>query len=393
MIPVTGIVHGKTPSRSRIVKASESEHKLGVLVLNLTRTCPLRCVYCYASSVDKSLLEIDPHVLMRNVLDRLSLVKPRIVILSGGEPFLYSKFWDVLDFLSKIKVSAVISTSGLVLDEEKVRKLVDHLISYVGISLDVPLQDVEEKVRVGSNVEKTLHTLRLLKKYNITTGVRVTLTWPSLSAIEKMFDLCLQEQIDRLCIYHLVPSGRGYGTYSMLSVDEPVVHAKFLTFIVKLAEKNPELDILLVTEPSDMLAVALLSSSSEDEYFRKIEHWKSRTRCSALSGIVSISPEGRVHPCQFMNNVSIGNVYEKPLDEVLHVARQGKIALPRCENCRYVEYCRGCAIRLSYSGKMRDPACALYALYLAVSKGKIRLEQWKIKILQNWASTLYREAL
>ncbi len=391
MIPITGIVHGKTPSLARIIRSDRDSSGLGVLVLNLTRTCPLKCVYCYASSTSK-VLEIDAEVLLHNVLKRLDVLRPRIVILSGGEPLVYSRFWDILEVLTKFKVSTIISTSGLLLKEEHVKRLVEHLISYVGVSLDVPLQDVEKKLRLGSSVSRVVDTIRMLRRCGITTGIRMTLTWPSLSAVEKMFELCIYEHVDRLCIYHLVPSGRAFSTYSVLSIDDPVIRAKFLTFLVKLVEHHPEIDVLLVTEPSDMLAAALLSSTSEDEYYRKVMTWSRRTRCSALSGIVSVSPEGSVHPCQFMSNISLGNVYEKPLDEILAEAKRRGVNLARCKKCPYVEHCGGCSIRITYMGEELDPACALYALRVAASRGRIRLERWQIKVLQDWASTLHREA-
>jgi len=390
LIPVTGIVHGTSQSRERILQQQgpHTTASINVIVLNLTQRCPLKCIYCYASSGGSQ--ELDFSKLYQNFIRFLDKVKPRVLIISGGEPLYYSHIWDLLEELRKYNTCVSLSTSGMCLDEDAVNKLKYFGVRYVGVSLDSPSSYADSKIRKASSLEKIISSINILKKYDIEVGLRTTLTWVSYASVDNLIEFCKKFNIGRLCLYYLMPSGRGRDLYNTLALNNHYIRAKFLVYITKLVECNPDVDILLVTEPSDMLAIALLSSDNEDEFYRKVRTWCNRTMCGAGSKIISIFYDGEVHPCQFMRDIACGNIMNNTILDILTKAREIHLKLPTCRYCTFLNYCHGCPIKIAYGRSAIDPECALLSLYLSLDR--IRLASWQMKILREWACTLHHEA-
>jgi radical SAM protein with 4Fe4S-binding SPASM domain len=90
--------------------------------------------------------------------------------------------------------------------------------------------------------------------------------------------------------------------------------------------------------------------------------------CSAGAKICGIGPDGSVHPCQFMVDITVGNVKERSLreiwrnseNELLSMFRDKQALKGKCGACEYKDICGGCRIR-AYHAKgdymQEDPAC------------------------------------
>ncbi len=367
MVPLTEIAFGEVKVSHRIGASG----KRGIVVLNVSQKCPLKCVYCYSSSTISG-SELDREDI--NIVAReIEKINPRLVIVSGGEPLLYSNIEYMLQELSRRDIRIVISSNGMFINEEKIKLLKNYNIDYVGISLDIPSQD-DSKIRVGSCFNKIVETIRMLTKNGIETGVRMTLTWANMFTIENMLKLCEKYGVHRLCIYHLVPSGRGVETYRKLK-PSPEMETLLLTYLLKLAREYKNIDILTVTEPSDHIVVSLLSSNSKREFEDKLEKFSRRSRCNAGKSLISIYPDLSVYPCQFDNERKLGNLREKSLTELMYIEQDNY-----CRGCRLWEYCRGCRLRIKNN---IDKDCTLTALYRLAKSGRIVLPDWKIKILEE----------
>jgi len=360
VIPLTEIVTGRETRslRTRLARAGfkTSINMPTTAVLNITLRCPLRCVYCYSDSGKLYDLNFD---YASRFLVEFSKSGGKIVILSGGEPTLHPNILDLVDLCNELGVFPVISSCGIV-EPDLIKSLAERSVKYIGVSVDTGLTVLESKLRRGVNLEKVFETIHIAKKLGIDVGVRSTLTITSLVALENLFKLCEKLQIDRLCIYFLVPSGRALHSYN-LSVSSQTA-LRVVIYLIKLVQLYSNIDTLLVTNPSVFVFTCLYISSSKEEFFSLLEMYSERCRCNAASRLISVNVRGEILPCQFAPSTAICGTLDN-LDLAQAVLRGREwISKHRCRSCLLSDLCLGCPVRLHVTASDRDPLCLLESL-------------------------------
>lgn len=87
--------------------------------------------------------------------------------LQGGEPFIRSDIFQVLDLLDQHDgVDFMISSNSLLLDEEKIKRLLEYTgLKMFSISLDGASRETHEAMRGKNTFEHTLKMMRLVAKW------------------------------------------------------------------------------------------------------------------------------------------------------------------------------------------------------------------------------------
>ena len=92
---------------------------------------------------------------------------------------------------------------------EVARKIKDIGVGYVGISLD-GLREVNDKFRGKAGAfEAAMNGIKNCVAVDQRVGLRYTINHHNIQELENIFDFIEEENINRVCIYHLVYSGRG----------------------------------------------------------------------------------------------------------------------------------------------------------------------------------------
>src|SRR3972149_9294085 len=160
-------------------------YKPFLIAWNLTRECNLRCGHCYMDAGEFTFagqIPINPPLLkgeiksplvppfrkgaglplLRSIatgrggfvgemgglpeltleegfrlIDDIATVNPgTILVLTGGEPLLYHNTLDFAGYASRTGLMVVVGSTGILLDDPMIRRLIDSGVSGVGISLD-----------------------------------------------------------------------------------------------------------------------------------------------------------------------------------------------------------------------------------------------------------------
>src|SRR3990170_5027619 len=115
-----------------------SQDKKPVVVWNVTRTCNLHCVHCYADSHGKEYEgELTTEEALR-VIDDLAQFGAPVILFSGGEPLLRPDLFQLIRYAKDKGIRGVLSTNGTLITREVVRQLKEFGLSYVGVSIDGP---------------------------------------------------------------------------------------------------------------------------------------------------------------------------------------------------------------------------------------------------------------
>ena len=83
--------------------------KIDQCTITLTRSCNLRCSFCYAKKtgyIDNDIIEYEN---LKKIVDFCSEAKVKYIVFTGGEPVLYPKLLDILKYI-KSKSHKIIPT-------------------------------------------------------------------------------------------------------------------------------------------------------------------------------------------------------------------------------------------------------------------------------------------
>ncbi|HIJ78962.1 MAG: radical SAM protein [Desulfobulbaceae bacterium] len=115
----------KEIARTRISKGLLS------LELELSRICNLRCIYCYAASG----LAVEGELAFSEIQDVIgqaaALGAQKIIVLGGGEPFLYPRLFEVIEAIQQKGMQVDIFTNGTLITPAKARELYARKVAVV----------------------------------------------------------------------------------------------------------------------------------------------------------------------------------------------------------------------------------------------------------------------
>ncbi|MGD9022917.1 MAG: 12,18-didecarboxysiroheme deacetylase [Deltaproteobacteria bacterium] len=330
-----------------------SSDKRPVVVWNITRSCNLKCIHCYAHAKDlpsENELSTDEG---RALLDDLAAFGVPVVLFSGGEPIIRKDLPELARYAVEHGMRAVISTNGTLITPEKAQRFKEIGLSYVGISLD-GLEEVNDRFRgVKGAFQAAVKGIRNCQEAGIKVGLRFTVNKLNAAEIPGIFDLLEELSVPRICFYHLVYAGRG----SKL-VEEDLSHEEtraVLDLIMNrtkdLHERGKPTEVLTVDNHADGPYVYMRLRKEDPERAKEVlELLKMNEGNNSGRGIGCISWDGSIHADQFWRHYSFGNVRERPFSEVWtdtsnslmkKLKDKKKYVKGRCARCRWLDICAG----------------------------------------------------
>ena len=352
-----------------------SEGRGPVVVWNCTKTCNLNCVHCYARSEAIKYQNELTHEEGLSLIDQLADFKVPVILFSGGEPLLRPDFFELANYAASKGIRPTISTNGTRIDEETAKRLKDMGVGYVGISLD-GCEATHDKFRGKPGAyQMALRGIRNCVATGQKVGLRFTITRDNVQDLDSIFDLLERENIDRVCFYHLVYSGRGSAM-----VERDLNHEESRRAMDLIIERTLDFkarginkEILTVDNHADAVYLYLKMKERDPvlgERILKLIQSNGGNRSGMAFG--NIDSVGNVHPDQFTQYITLGNVRERPFGEIwtdlsnpiLAGLKDRKPLLKgRCPKCAYLNLCNGNfrtrAEAVTGDFWAQDPACYL----------------------------------
>jgi len=354
--------HGHGLSSTAACQPSSSRARKPIVVWNITRTCNLRCVHCYAdSNAELYTGELDWEQCC-SVIDDLADYKVNALLLSGGEPLVHPRVVDILKRATGRGLKVTISTNGTRITPQLARTFKDLGVAYVGISLD-GIGDIHDEFRgVKGAFKGAIRGFRLCEEVGQKTGLRLTLTRNNVQCMEQILDFIEEQSIQRVCFYHLVPTGRGVDVASLTPEEARAAMDMLIARTEAWHAAGQTRELLTVTQPADgvyLLLRQIQLGSPLAAKTLKLLRWNGGGANSSGRGISNIDTQGAVHPDQFWQGVTLGNVKTAPFSDIWEaqageasqqlnelrgsedpLERQKKIT-GRCAKCLHFDLCGG----------------------------------------------------
>ena len=341
-----------------------------VVVWNSTRTCNLRCRHCYMDSDGKKYsgeLTTDE---AKKFIDDLADFKVPVLLFSGGEPLMRPDFFELAEYAAEKKIRPTLSTNGTLITHEVAQRIKDIGIGYVGISLD-GLKEVNDKFRgVDGAYKKAMQGIENCVAVGQRVGLRFTINRHNFEEMDKIFDFIEEEKINRVCFYHLV-----YSDEDVMPAESRHAMDTIIRRTKDFERRGLEKEILTVDNHCDGVYMYLKAlADGENEIAEQIKKYISMNGGNR-SGIAfgEVDPLGYVHPDQFTQHHTFGNVREKNFGDIWTDTANNKILAGlknrkpllkgRCSRCKFLDNCNG-NFRTRAEAKTgdfweSDPACYL----------------------------------
>lgn len=140
------------------------------ITFKITNICNVDCYFCYNSGKniqEERKIEL-PVEEWKKVIDQVPFYTA--ISFTGGEVFLYPKFFELIDYIGKRKLKCSVVTSANTLSEKDLEKIIDSKLYYLMISLH-GLESTHNRTLGGSR-NYFQHAIDVVKKLNKIKAVR-----------------------------------------------------------------------------------------------------------------------------------------------------------------------------------------------------------------------------
>ena len=358
------------------MKSGAAEGVGPVAVWNSTKTCNLKCMHCYMKSDARKYQDALSTAEAKKFIDDLAAFHVPVLLFSGGEPLIRPDFFELAAYAAAAGVRPTLSTNGTLITREVARRIKEIGVGYVGISLD-GLRDVNDTFRgVAGAYEKAMQGIENCVAVGQRVGLRFTINHHNIQELDHIFDFIEAEQIDRVCFYHLVYSGRGE---AMVDQDVSLEDSRrAMDTIIRRTKdfeaRGLEKEILTVDNHCDGVYMYLKAlADGETETAAQIKKYLAMNGGNR-SGIAfgEVDPQGYVHPDQFTQHHTFGNVRERAFGDIWQdttnpimagLKDRKPLLTGRCAKCKWLSACNGNfrtrAEAVTGDFWASDPACYL----------------------------------
>lgn len=325
-----------------------------VVVWNSTRTCNLKCRHCYMDSDSQKYKGELTTAEAKKFIDDLAEFKVPVLLFSGGEPLIRPDFFELAAYAAKKNVRPTLSTNGTLITREVAQEIKNIGVGYVGISLD-GLAAVNDKFRgVEGAFKLAMRGIENCVAVGQRVGLRFTINHHNFTELDKIFDFIEAEKINRVCFYHLVYSGRGS---QMLDEDvTPEESRQAMDTIIRrtkdFAKRGLAKEILTVDNHCDGVYMYLKALAEGDDataaQIKKFISMNGGNRSGIAFG--EVDPLGYVHPDQFTQHHTFGNVRERKFGDIwtdlsnpilAGLKNRKPLLKGRCAQCKFLDNCNG----------------------------------------------------
>ena len=331
--------------------------------LRITNACNHRCAVCgqygrqgyMKDKTHSDLLKILPVEIYRELVDQVADDKP-IFYVTGGEPFLYPGFMELMNYIKQKGCVLSVVTNGVLL-EKNAEEIVRNKWDMILVSFDGP-REIHDQCRnfpgaYDTSVNGLLKLNEMKRKYrSVKPFVLTSTTISRVSApfLSQTFEIGSRLNPDLMVVYlsWFTSEAIGKAHTEILEKHLGVTPFTWKSYATEFSVEDASLfqkaisDIKRSKWPFPYLIIPDLKDGDIPRYYTETSKMFGFDKCAAPFLMIDIMPNGDVTTCRDFIDVKVGNITEKPLLEIwndkpfvrfrkLLIDRGG--LLPQCSRC------------------------------------------------------------
>jgi len=321
------------------------------VMVDVTRRCNLRCLGCrfhsqqvHRSSLgEESVLDISFDILEKLCKELRAMGTRTLFLLGEGEPFLYSRIFDLISMAKRSGFYITVISNGTLLDKSRVQSIIDSGLDVLMVSLWASSLQEYEKQCPGTdpnNFQRVINGLKLLRSLKAEKQSKlpsVNLHHPinrhNFQQIATMVDLALETGCDTITFAPFLTTLGILSSYSLSQEEERLLS-------LSLEQIKKRLRSLSINHNISHLLARYRS-------VREIE-WTPPCYMGWVHSRVTV--DGTILPCKPCN-IPMGNLRKDSFHEIWNkssyrnfrkqvVTHEGLASLGQqcdCELCCYVQ--------------------------------------------------------
>lgn len=305
---------------------------------NTTNQCNMYCDHCYRDAGAKANEELNTEE-GKALLDEIKKAGFKIMIFSGGEPFMRSDIFELVEHSKKLGLITVFGTNGTLITPEVAQRLKALGVDGVGISLDSLDRGKHDKLRKLEGAwDGAVQAMKNCREAGVPFQIHTTLMDWNWNEAEAMTDFAVEIGAKAHHFFFLVPTGRAK------NIEEESLRAEqYEDILTRIMKKQQQVDIEL-------------KPTCAPQFMRIAKQLDMNLRfgrgCLAGTSYCIIGPKGKVQPCAYMD-MEVGNVRETPFSEIWTDSEVFKTLRTMeykggCGSCGYKKICGGCRARAAF---------------------------------------------
>lgn len=331
-------------SDSDIAQAAASDRLLS-MEIEFSRECNYFCPYCYSADGNGNLENEMTEDEIRSALCQAAALGARKIVILGGEPLLYPKLREMIEYIRTLGMAAEIFTNGSIMTKPLAEFFLhNHCRMVIKLNTFDP-EKHDDLTGVPGSLASSLRTLKLLQEagYPEHPGLLVVSTVLSTLNIEQAPEMWIRLKSKGIRPYFecITPQGRFLENQELMPPPEQLRNV-FET-IAKIDREKYGGD----WEPQPSLVGG---------------------KCFRHQYSCLVRSDGKVTPCVGLDAV-IGDIRETPLAEILRdsqilrrLKNYRKYIKEPCRSCEKADHCYGCrgaAWQMTGDYLAADPTCWL----------------------------------
>ena len=306
------------------------------VIFEITPRCNSSCLYCYNVWQENinypkgELALTDVERLFNRVLKD---VKPKWIILAGGEPLLRDDIVAITSFFKERNMRIGIATNGTLCTDKLLQELINNGVGYFEVSLDSADEKIYNSLTSSHQFKNVRQAILSIKKHKKPLTVSIAVTKLNYTDVGNIIDLCFAFSVDSIALNRFVPGGRGIKNIEKLKITN-----RELESVLKAAEEK-------TVKYKIPINITIPVESCEIEH-KQFPHLNFGT-CGCGRNKWVIDPLGNLRTCE-QNPEILGSLFEDSFEEL---TRSEKVSNFRSNNAKLV--CSTCEMYSKCGGGCR----------------------------------------
>jgi radical SAM enzyme (rSAM/lipoprotein system) len=314
-------------------------HELNYIFWETTLRCNLHCVHCGSDcKAEVAVKDMPKEDFLRAIDEIIPIVNPNktTIAITGGEPLLRRDLEDVGHELYKRGFPWGIVTNGMLLDEKRLKSLLQAGMGAATVSLD-GLQEVHNWMRASPlSFKNAVRAISLFASVeNFRFDVCTCTTQKNISQLSQIKNLLLSLGVKEWRIFTVSPIGRAKDNPDMQLSDK-----QFRSVFEFIKETKKEGKIRVNYDCEGFLGN--YEGEVRDHFFS----------CQAGINVASVLVDGSISACpDLRENFIQGNIYKDNFADVWQNRYQkyrnkSWTKTDQCADCKVYRYCEGNGMHL-----------------------------------------------
>lgn len=179
------------------------------ITIETSAKCNLKCVMCPRVKPDWDLDGFIHEAILRKIEPFLPCAQ-HLQLHGLGEPLLSPAFWQILELIRENGiVFSEVNSNGLLLDDDRIQRLVDSDLSLINISLDAATPETYRRIR-GGDFTRAVENIRWLRRRRDDGGrrrplivINMTLMVENIRELPAFVELACDLGVDGVQAWHL----------------------------------------------------------------------------------------------------------------------------------------------------------------------------------------------